>query len=166
MDEAIRTRLNAAVSPIGISGRPISCAFNFSGLYRAIADGSAGQKPVAESERVNERFERGTKLRVGGSECAIEFTLRIIATTDKSTNAAACVVNRHDRALEVRHGRIISVCRRLIICLQRMMKIGLALDFCELRLERLLRGILHSWIERRVNKESAIIDLILCQQQD
>ena len=42
-----------------------------------------------------------------------------------------------------------------------MMKIGLALDFCELSLERLLRGILHSRIERRVNKESAIIDLIL-----
>src|SRR6266480_4641190 len=46
-----------------------------------------------------------------------------------------------------------------------MMKIGLALDFCQLSLERLLRGNLHSWIERRVNKESTIIDLILRQQQ-
>src|SRR6266404_3794697 len=103
MDESVRARLGAAVSSIGISGRPISCAFNFSGLYRGIADGSAGQKPVAEGERVNERFESGTNLPVGGSECAIEFALRVIATTDKATNAAACVVNRHDRALKVRH---------------------------------------------------------------
>src|SRR6266581_1647263 len=100
MDESVRTRLKAAVSAIGISGRPISCAFNCSGLYRAIADSSARQKPVAESKRVNERFESGTNLPVGGSECTIEFALRVIATTDKTTNAAACVVNRHDRALE------------------------------------------------------------------
>src|SRR6266516_4902197 len=104
MDEAVRARLDAAVRSIGISGRPIPCAFNFSGLYRAIADRSAGQKPVAESERINERFESGTNLPVGGRECAIEFALRVIATTDKATNAAAGVVNRHDCALEVRHG--------------------------------------------------------------
>ena len=104
MDQAIRTRLNAAVSSIGISGRPISGAFNFSGLDRAIADRSPGQQPVAKSERVNERFESRTNLPVGGRECAIEFALRVITTTDKATNAAAGVVNRYDCALEVRHG--------------------------------------------------------------
>jgi hypothetical protein len=41
------------------------------------------------------------------------------------------------------------------------MKIRLVLDFCELRLERILRGVLHGWIERRVNRQPAIIDLVL-----
>src|SRR6266478_184572 len=101
MDDALRARLDAAVSSIGISWRPISSAVNFAGLYGPIADGGAGQKPMAESERINERFERRTNLPVCRSECAIEFALRVIATTDKSANAAACVVNRHDRALQI-----------------------------------------------------------------
>src|SRR6266403_1989880 len=104
MDETVRARLDAAVSSVRISWRPISGAFNFSGLYRAITDGSARQKPVTESKRVNERFESRTNLSVCRSERAIEFTLRIIATSDKRANATAGVVNRHDRTLEIRHG--------------------------------------------------------------
>ena len=42
-----------------------------------------------------------------------------------------------------------------------MMEIGLVLDFCELSLERLLRGILHGRIERCVDKKPAVIDLVL-----
>src|SRR5438270_667783 len=71
---------------------------------QAAAAGRAGRKPVAESKGVNGRFDLGSDLPVGGSKCAIEFALRVIATTNKATNAAACVVNRHDCALEVRHG--------------------------------------------------------------
>ena len=44
-----------------------------------------------------------------------------------------------------------------------MMEIGLMLDLGELRLERLLRGVLHGRIERRVNKEAAVVDLVLRQ---
>src|SRR5437773_806375 len=104
MDETVRARLDAAVSSVRISWRPISGAFDFSGLYRAIADSSARQKPVTESKRVNERFESRPNLSVRGSQRAIEFTLRVIATPDKRTNAAAGVVNRHDRTLEIWHG--------------------------------------------------------------
>ena len=42
-----------------------------------------------------------------------------------------------------------------------MMKIGLMLDLGELRLERLFRGVLHSRIDRCVNREPAVIDLVL-----
>jgi len=94
MDETVRARLDAAVSSIGISWRPVSGAVNFSGLYRAVADGGAWQKPVTERKRVNERFERRTNLSICGRKRAIEFTLRVIATPDKCANAAAGVVNR------------------------------------------------------------------------
>src|SRR5438046_10680765 len=101
MDETVRARLDAAVSSVRISWRPISGAFNFSGLYRAIADGGTRQKPVTESKRVNERFESGTNLSVCGSERAFGFTLLVISTPDKRAHAVDCVVNRHDRALEL-----------------------------------------------------------------
>ena len=52
----------------------------------------------------------------------------------------------------------------MIIRFQRMMKIGLMLDLRELRLQRLLRGVLHRRIERCVNRESAVVDLVLRQQ--
>ena len=32
------------------------------------------------------------------------------------------------------------------------MKIGLMLDFCELRLERILRSVLDGWVERCVDR--------------
>src|SRR4029450_5582448 len=157
MDETVPAPLDAAVSSVRISWRPISGAFNFSGLYRAIADGGARQKPVTESKRVNERFESRTNLSVCGGERAIEFTLRVIATPDERANAAAGIVNRHDRTLEIWHGGIIAGFRCLIICLQRMMEIGLVLDFCELSLEGLLRGILHGRIQGCVNKKTAVM---------
>ena len=83
MNQAIGARLNAAVSAVGISRRPISRAFDFARLNRAIADGRAGQKSVGEGERVNERFESGADLAIGRRERAIEFALRIIAATDQ-----------------------------------------------------------------------------------
>ena len=46
-----------------------------------------------------------------------------------------------------------------------MMKIGLMLDFGELRLERVLCGVLHGRIERGVDRHTTVIDLVLCQQQ-
>ena len=45
------------------------------------------------------------------------------------------------------------------------MKIRLMLDLGELHLERLLRCILHSRIERRVNVEAAIVDLVLSKNR-
>ena len=43
-----------------------------------------------------------------------------------------------------------------------MMEIGLMLDLRELCLERLLRSVLDSRIERGVNREASVIDLVLC----
>ena len=42
-----------------------------------------------------------------------------------------------------------------------MMEIGLMLDFRELLLERVLRGILHRRVECRVNRKAAVIYLVL-----
>ena len=53
----------------------------------------------------------------------------------------------------------------MIIRLYRVMKIGLMLDFRELRLERVLCDVLHCWIERGVDRHTAVIDLVLCQQR-
>src|SRR5205814_2403471 len=104
MYEPIRTRHDAAVGAVGVSGRPISRAVNFAWLNRAIADRSSRQKPVAESDSVNERFERGTNLPACRSHRAVELALRIIATANEPANAAAGIVDHHHRALEVRHG--------------------------------------------------------------
>ena len=90
--------------------------------------------------------------------------MRIIAAAHKCANAAAGVVDRHDRAFEIGHGGIFAVLRRLIGRFDRMMEISLALDFRELGLERLLRGVLHDRIERGVNKEAAVIDLVLGEE--
>src|SRR5205809_7712966 len=99
MDETVRARLDAAVSSVRIPWRPVSGAFNFSGLYWAIADSGARQKPVTERKRVNERFESRTNLSGGGSERAIEFTLRVIAAVDMRQHADAGDVLRQVRRL-------------------------------------------------------------------
>ena len=44
------------------------------------------------------------------------------------------------------------------------MEIGLLLDFREFRLERFLGGALHGRIEGGVNRQTAVIDLVLGQQ--
>ena len=49
----------------------------------------------------------------------------------------------------------------MIIRLERMIKISLVLDLGELGLQRLLRRVLHSRIERGVNKQTAVVDLVL-----
>ena len=41
------------------------------------------------------------------------------------------------------------------------MKIGLMFDFGELFLQCVLRGVLHGRIERRIDRQAAIIDLVL-----
>src|SRR5512132_2998233 len=102
---------------------------------------------MGESERVNEGLKRRTDLPICWGERAIEFALRVVAATDARANAPTCVVDRHNRALQIWHRRVpLSVLRRLIICFQRMMEIGLMLNFRELSLERLLRRILYGWI--------------------
>src|SRR5438034_3499820 len=136
MDKAVRARQDAAVDSIGISRGPISGAFNFPTLNRAVADSSARQQPMGESERVNEGLKSRTDLPICRGERPIEFALRVIAATDERANASTCVVDRHNRAFQIWHRRIpLSVLRPLIICFQRMMKIGLMLDFRELSLE-------------------------------
>ena len=120
---------------------------------------------MGESDRVNERFKRRANLPVCRSERAIEFALSIIAAADQRANPAAGVVDHDNRALQIRHRRIaFSVLRWLVVCFQRMTEIGLLLDFREFRLERLLGGVLHGRIERGVDRQAPVIDLVLCQQ--
>src|ERR1700720_302892 len=164
MDEAIGARLDADVSSVGISRRPISRAIDFAWLNRAIADGCAGQKPMGEGEGINERLEGRADLAIRGWERAIEFALRIIAAAHERANAAARVVDRHERAFEIGHGGIFAVLGRLIARFDWMMEISLTLDFRQLGLERLLGGVLHDWVERGVNKETAVIDLVLGEE--
>src|SRR6202011_3700683 len=101
MDEAVGARLDADVSSVGISRRPISRAVDLAWLNRAVADGRAGQKPVGEGERINERLEGRADLAIRGRERAIEFALRIIAAAHECADAAAGVVDRHERAFEI-----------------------------------------------------------------
>src|SRR5436190_13666877 len=79
MNEAVGAGHGASVSAVGIPGRPISRAIDFARLNGAIADRSARQQTVAESDRVNERFERRTNLAVCGSHRPVEFALCVIA---------------------------------------------------------------------------------------
>src|SRR5207247_10736252 len=121
---------------------------DFSGLNGAIANRGTRQEAVSEGDRVNEWLEGRSNLPIGRSESAIEFALRIIASANQRTNPAAGVIEHYHRPFKIRHGRIaFSVLRRVIIRLQRMMKIGLMLNFCELRLQRLLRRVLHVRID-------------------
>ena len=118
----------------------------------AVADGSARQETVSEGDGINEWFECRTNLPVCRRERAIELALRVIAPTDQRANSAARVIDHHNRAFQIWHGRIpFSALGRLIACFERMMEIGLMLDLGELRLERLLRGVLHGWIQRGVD---------------
>ena len=117
---------------------------------------------MAESNRIDKRLERRTHLPVRRSQRPIEFALRVITAAHERADPATCIIDNNDRALEVRHGRVpFPVFRRLVFGLGRMPKIGLALDFAQLRLERVLRGILHGWIERRVNGKPTVIHLVL-----
>ena len=120
---------------------------------------------MGKGKRIHERLESGTNLAIRGCESAIEFALRIIATTHQGANTAAGIVDRHDRAFEIGHGGILTALRWLIFRFHRMVKIGLTLDFCKLGFERLLRGILHGRIERGVNKETAVVDLVLREKR-
>ena len=165
MDQAVRNRLDAAVSPVRISRRPISRAFDFARLDRPVANRRPRQKSVRKRECVNKRLERRTDLPVRRSQSAIEFTLRIIASADESADTAARIVDRYERALEVWHRRIFALLRRPIAGFRRMMKIRLVLDLGQLRFERLRRGGLDRRIERRVNEQAAVIDLILREEQ-
>src|ERR1700692_275534 len=95
MNKAVGAGHGAAVSAVGICRRPISRAINFAGLNRAIADRSARQQAVAESDSVNEWFECRANLPVCGSHRPVELALRVIASADECTNAAAGIVD-HD----------------------------------------------------------------------
>ena len=123
---------------------------------------------MSESERVNEWLKCGTDLAICRRERAIEFALRIIAAADERANSAAGVVDRNQRAFEIRHGRIpFAVFGRLIVRLYRMMKIRIAARFWSSCVSSAcLRGVLHGRIERRVNVEAAVIDLVLCEDAD
>ena len=121
---------------------------------------------MRKSDGINERLECGTDLSIRRRESAIELALRIIAATDERADAAAAVVDRHQRAFQIWHGGIgFTVLGHFVICLDWMIEIRLMLDFCKLRLERRLRGVLHLRVERGVNKETAVVDLILSEQQ-
>jgi hypothetical protein len=54
--------------------------------------------------------------------------LRIIASANQRADAAAVIVDRHHRAFQIRHRRILAVFRRMIIRLQWMIEIRLMLD--------------------------------------
>src|SRR4029450_13925666 len=109
---------------------------DFPGANRTIAYPRARQQPVTESDRVDERLECGTNLPVRRSKRAIEFALRIITSTYQRTNSTAGIINYNHGAFQIRHGRIpFSVLRRMIGRFDRMMKIGLMLDFRERRLQ-------------------------------
>ena len=167
MDQSVRERLDAAVGAIGISRRPISRALDFTGLNRPIADGGAGQKPVVESDRVDKRLKRGSDLPIGRRQRAIEFALRVIAAADQRADSAAGVIDRDHRAFaDTASTNRFSVLRRPVVRFHRMTEIGLVLDLGQLRLERLLGGVLHGGIERGVDLEPAVIDLVLGQQAD
>ena len=53
----------------------------------------------------------------------------------------------------------------MIICLERVIKISLMLDLRELGFERLLRRALHVRVERGVDKQAAVVDLVLRENQ-
>ena len=119
---------------------------------------------MAESNRINEWLKCGTNLPVCWSQRAIEFALRVIASADECANSATGIVDDDHCAFQIRHRRIsFSIFGRVIARLYRMMKIGLMLDFGELCLQRVLRGVLHGWIKRGVDRQTAVIDLVLCQ---
>src|SRR5262245_58808785 len=99
---------------------------------------------MAKSSRVNKRLERRTDLPVRRSQRPIEFALRVITATHERADAAACIIDHHCRAFEVWHGRIpFSVLWRFILSLGRVLEVGLVFYFAQLRLQRILRGVLH-----------------------
>ena len=165
MDQPVGAGLKANISAVRISGRPIPGPINFAWLNRIVADRGAGQQALGESNRVNKGLESRTDLAIGRRQRAIEFALRIIAPADQSANPPTGVVDCHDGAFQIRHGRVLTVFRRPVIRFQRMIEIRLAFDLAQLRLERLLRGLLHSRIERRVNEHTAVVDLVLGEEQ-
>src|ERR1051325_3242597 len=108
---------------------------------------------MAESYRINERLECRAYLPVCRSQRPIKFALPVIPSTYERTNSAAGIVDQHDRAFEVRHGRVpFPVLRRLVFRLGRMMEIGLMFYLAQLCLERILGAVLRRRIERGVNR--------------
>src|SRR5439155_22109380 len=57
IDQTIGARLNAAISAIGISRRPISGAVDFTGLNRVVANRGTRQETVGKSDRVKKGLE-------------------------------------------------------------------------------------------------------------
>ena len=160
MNEAVGDRLDPAVAAIGISRRPIARALDFARLNRSIADRRAREAGRGKGERVNERLERRADLAIRRRQGAIEFALRIIASADERADAAARIIDRDERAFEVRHRVVLAFGRGAILRLERMVETRLALDFGELLFDRVGRGFLHDRIERGVNEEAAVVDLI------
>ena len=121
---------------------------------------------MAECDRIDERLERRTYLPVRRSQRPIEFALRVITAAHERADPATCIIDHNYRALEVRHGRVpFPVFRRFILRLGRVPEIGLVFDLAQLRLQRILRGVLHGRIERRVNGKPAVVHLVLSQDQ-
>ena len=133
-------------------------------MNRTIANGGTREKTIGEGQGVNKRLERGADLSICRRQCAIEFTLGIIAATDERSNAAAGIVDHDDCAFQIGHRGVFALFRRFVIRFERMMKIGLMFNFDQRRFERLRRDVLHSRIERGVDVESALVDLILREQ--
>ena len=109
---------------------------------------------MGEGERVNKRLEGRADLAIGRGERAVEFALRVIASADERADAAAVVVDRDERAFEIRHRVVLAVRRGMILRLERMMETGLPLDFGELFFDRIGRRVLHHGIERRVDEQA------------
>src|SRR6266536_2196991 len=78
MDQAIGARHNAAISAVGVSGRPVAGAVNFTGLNWAIANRRTRQQSMTKSNRVNKRLERRADLPIRRSQRPIEFAVRVI----------------------------------------------------------------------------------------
>ena len=164
MNQSVRRRLDPAIGAIRISGRPISGTLNFARLNRTIANSRTREKTIGEGKGVNKRLERRANLPIRRRQCAIEFALGIIAATDQRTNAAAGVVDYYDCTFQIRHRGVFALLRRFVIRLERMMKIRLMFDSDQRRFERLSRDVLHGRIERGVDVESALVDLVLREQ--
>src|SRR5437764_7974857 len=98
MNEPVRTRLNPAVGPVGVTRIPAAGAFDLARLNRSVANRGSGQETVSKSQRINKRLERRAHLPVGRSQGPIELALRIITAADQRANTSAGVVDCDDRA--------------------------------------------------------------------
>ena len=58
MNEAVGCGLNPAVGTVGISRRPISRAFDFTGLNGTVADRGAREQAISKGQSIYKRLER------------------------------------------------------------------------------------------------------------